>query len=47
MSVYDQPVTTYSDTTPHVRVISNAIYMIDPSDTPLLAALGGMNGVVS
>lgn len=47
MSVYDQPVTTYSDTTPHVRVISNAIYMIDPSDTPLLAALGGMNGARS
>lgn len=40
MSVYDQPITTYSDTTPHIRVISNVIQMIDPTDTPLIAALG-------
>ena len=40
MSVYDQPVSTYDDTTPHVRIISDVIRMIDPKDTPLLALLG-------
>jgi hypothetical protein len=40
MTVYDQPVTTYSDTTPHVRVIGDAIHLIDPVDTPLLDLLG-------
>lgn len=46
MSVYDQIVTTYSDTTPHVRVISDIIAIIDPVDTPLIDALGlaGANG---
>lgn len=43
MAVYDQPVTTYSDTTPHVRVIADVIKMIDPVDTPLIAALGGLD----
>lgn len=43
MAVYDQQVTTYSDTTPHVRVIADVIKMIDPVDTPLLAALGGLD----
>lgn len=41
MAVYDQQVTTYSDTTPHIRVISDAIQLIDPVDTPTLLALGG------
>jgi hypothetical protein len=40
MSVYDQPIDTYADTTPHVRVIADAIKMIDPRDTPLLSLLG-------
>jgi hypothetical protein len=43
MAVYDQPKTTYSDTTPQVRVISDAIFMIDPVDTPTLLALGGFD----
>jgi len=43
MAVYDQLVTTYSDTTPHVRVIADVIKMIDPVDTPLIAALGGLD----
>lgn len=47
MAVYDQQVTTYSDTTPHVRVIADVIKMIDPVDTPLLAALGGLDSARS
>jgi hypothetical protein len=43
MSVYDQQVTSYSDTTPHVRVIADVIKIIDPVDTPLIAALGGLD----
>jgi len=44
MAVYDQPKTTYSDTSNQIRAIGNSIYMIDPRDTPLLAALGGLDG---
>lgn len=40
MTVYDQIVTSYSDTTPHKRVITDVISMIDPVDTPLLDLLG-------
>ena len=40
MTVYDQPKTVYSDTTPQARAISDVISMIDPRDTPLLAKLG-------
>ncbi|KKL07518.1 hypothetical protein LCGC14_2585220 [marine sediment metagenome] len=47
MAVYDQPKTTYSDTTPAIRVIDEAIRLIDPIDTPLLAKLGGLNGAAS
>jgi len=43
MAVYDQLITSYSDTTPHVRVISDVIHMIDPVDTPLLDYLGGLD----
>ena len=43
MSVYDQPITSYSDTTPHVRAIADVIKIIDPVDTPLIAALGGLD----
>jgi hypothetical protein len=43
MAVYDQQVTSYSDTTAHIRVIADVIKMIDPHDTPLLAALGGLD----
>lgn len=44
MAIFDQPITTYTDTTNHRRVISDQIYLIDPRDTPLLAALGGLSG---
>ena len=44
MTVYDQQKTTYSDTTPHKRVITDLISLIDPSDAPLVDALGGLDG---
>lgn len=47
MAVYDQQVTTYSDTTAHQRVISDIIQIIDPRDTPLIAALGGLDSARS
>lgn len=47
MAVYDQQVTSYSDTTPHVRVISDIIQMIDPVDTPLIDVLGGLDAARS
>ena len=40
MAVYDQQVTTYSDTTPHIRIVNDVISLIDPVDTPLLSLLG-------
>lgn len=47
MAVYDAPKTTYSDTTNAIRIISNVINLIDPVDTPLLAALGGLDAGAS
>jgi hypothetical protein len=47
MSVYDQPITSYSDTTPHERAIADIIKIIDPVDTPLIAALGGLDAARS
>ena len=44
MTVFDQQKTTYSDTTPHRRVITDIISLIDPSDAPLIDALGGLDG---
>lgn len=44
MAVLDSPITTYSDTTPQKRVITDVISMIDPKDTPMLDALGGLDG---
>ncbi|MDQ3007841.1 MAG: hypothetical protein M3R47_20985, partial [Chloroflexota bacterium] len=38
------PLTTYSDTTPHKRVITDVISLIDPADTPAIDQLGGLNG---
>jgi hypothetical protein len=40
MSVYDQIVTSFSDTTPHIRCVSDVISMLTPRDTPMLARLG-------
>jgi hypothetical protein len=42
-TVYDQPKTTYSDTGPDIRVISDVINLIDPMDTPFIAAIGGLD----
>jgi hypothetical protein len=47
MAVYDQPITSYSDTTPHERAIADVIKIIDPVDTPLIAALGGLDAARS
>lgn len=47
MAVYDQPITSYSDTTPHERAIADVIKIIDPVDTPLIAALGGLDSARS
>jgi hypothetical protein len=44
MTVYDaQPRTSYSDTGNVVRIISDVINLIDPVDTPLIVALGGLD----
>lgn len=40
MAVYDQQITSYSDTTPHKRAIGDMIHMIDPEDVPFLARIG-------
>lgn len=44
MAVFDSPITSYSDTTPQVRVITDVITLIDPSDTPAIEMLGGLDG---
>lgn len=44
MAVFDSPATTYSDTTPQKRVITDMISLIDPVDSPAIAALGGLDG---
>lgn len=38
------PYSTYSDTTPQKRIISDVITMISPYDTPLLDIIGGLDG---
>lgn len=42
--MFDSPITTYSDTTPQKRVITDVISLIDPSDAPAILALGGLDG---
>jgi hypothetical protein len=44
MATFDSPITTYSDTTPQKRVITDVISLIDPSDAPMVEALGGLDG---
>lgn len=44
MANFASPVSTYSDTTPQKRVISDVISIIDPSDAPLVEGLGGLDG---
>lgn len=43
-TIYDQQKTSYSDTNSQVRVIADVIKIIDPVDTPLIVALGGLDG---
>lgn len=38
------PLSTYSDTTPQKRIITDFISLIDPSDAPLIDSLGGLDG---
>jgi hypothetical protein len=47
MALFDQPKNTYSDTTNAVRIINDVIKLIDPMQTPLLAALGGLDAARS
>ena len=44
MANLTSPVTTYSDTTPHKKVITDYIVNLDPSDSPFVDALGGLDG---
>ena len=46
-TVYDQQKTSYNDTNIQVRIVSEAIRMIDPIDTPLLSMLGGLDAARS
>lgn len=44
MAPIDSPFSTYDDTTPQKRVITDVISLIDPSDAPMVEALGGLDG---
>lgn len=44
MPTYASPVDTYNDTTLRARVITDVISLIDPVDTPIIDALGGLDG---
>ena len=46
-TVYDQQKTSYNDTNIQVRIVSEAIRMIDPVDTPLIQLLGGLDAARS
>jgi hypothetical protein len=46
-TVYDQIKTSYNDTNIQVRIVADAIRMIDPVDTPLVVALGGLDAARS
>jgi hypothetical protein len=46
-TVYDQQKTSYNDTNIQVRIVSEAIRMIDPVDTPLISVLGGLDAARS
>jgi hypothetical protein len=47
MSGLASPLTTYSDTTPQKRIITDVISIIDPSDDPMIENLGGLDGASS
>jgi hypothetical protein len=44
MAYLTSPLTTYSDTTPQKRIVTDVISLIDPSDMPTIEALGGLDG---
>jgi len=46
MATFDSPATSYSDTTPHKRAITDAISLIDPSDIPAVELFGGLDGAM-
>ena len=41
------PYSTYSDTTPQIRVITDYISLLDPSDAPFIELIGGLDGAAS
>lgn len=43
MAVVDSPFTSYSDTVPQKRVITDVISLIDPSDAPFIEKIGGLD----
>jgi hypothetical protein len=47
MAGLTSPITTYSDTTPQKRVITDVISLIDPVQVPMLEKLGGLDGAAS
>lgn len=47
MALFDQPKTSYADTTNAKRIIADAIKLIDPVNTPVILALGGFDGARS
>jgi len=47
MANLSSPMTTYSDTTPQKKVITDVISLIDPHDTPMIEGLGGLDGASS
>lgn len=44
MGVVDSPFTSYSDTAPQKKAITDVIKMISPTDAPLIERLGGLDG---
>lgn len=43
-NVIDSPFTTYGDVTPQRRVITDVLSLIDPTDTPAIELIGGLDG---
>jgi hypothetical protein len=42
-AIFDSPKATYTATNNQIRIISDVVNLIDPMDTPLLSALGGLD----
>lgn len=43
MAAIDSPFTSYSDTLPQKRVVTDVISLIDPSDAPFIERIGGLD----